>query len=536
MRAKSLPSPDARDFALTLIHKATQDELIITRLLKDPKVADEVLGFHLQQAVEKRLKAVLALNDVPFRRTHNIAYLTTLLEQNDVDLPACREEIEMLSPWAGDARYDYSFEGVLDRPTVLGLLASVASWSDSLVGATGWLSATARLLQRFAEEGAYDHVALLVERERESFVIHVTVDRSVWIGRTDELAVLAIVNAFDHTDREVTSVASPADAITIADGLTMVVQDTLKWLAAKQAQLLVRSEEDFSFMWWHATAERTITGDDPSDSLSGVLLDIDQIAARPTASGEFEKPDPDVRFSAGTVHVMTDEVREAIEQQLESFRKKFGREPEPDEPIFFDPEADQPELMPREKFDRIIAMAEEFGATEYSKRMAAAKVRAGMVERADSEEAVPYDEVNPIPMLLVLAETAEAEGDLQARCLYAAVHAWAEGHLAVPTHPQPADTGTPLHVPPFPHPQEDGERLATIAAVAREHVHDGGSEIAAMTLAAGLAWEAGWRQGLECDGCAVEGGDSPFSRAMRNGQIRIGFSPIVRTPNLDTTH
>lgn len=531
-----MPSPDARDFALTLIHKATQDELILTKLLKDPDVADEVLGFHLQQAVEKRLKAVLALNGVPFRRTHNIAYLTTLLQQNDVDLPVCREEIEMLTPWAGDARYDYSFEGVLDRPTVPGLLGSVASWSDGLIGATGWLSATARLLQAFAEEGSYDHVALLVEREREAFVIHVTVDRSVWIGRTDELAVLAIVNAFDHTDREVTSVASPADAITIADGLTVVVQDTREWLAAKQVQLLVRSEENFSFMWWHATAERTITGDDPSDSLSRVLLDLDQIAAQPMASGEFEKPDPDVRFGAGTVHVMTDEEREVIEQQLELFRDKFGREPEPEDPIFFDPEADQPELMPRERFDRIVTLAEEFGATEYSKRMAAAKVRAGMVERADSEEVVSYHEVNPIPMLLVLTETAEAEGDLQARCLYAAVHAWAEGHLAVPTHPQPADTEAPLHVPPFPHPQEDGERLAAIVAVAGERVRDGGSEIAAMALAAGLAWEAGWRQGLECDGCAVQGGDSPFSRAMRSGQIRISFSPIVRTQKVDTTH
>lgn len=30
------------------------------------------------------------------------------------------------------------------------------------------------------------------------------------------------------------------------------------------------------------------------------------------------------------------------------------------------------------------------------------------------------------------------EGDLAGRCLHTAVHAWAEGHLAAPDHPEPA--------------------------------------------------------------------------------------------------
>jgi hypothetical protein len=39
---------------------------------------------------------------------------------------------------------------------------------------------------------------------------------------------------------------------------------------------------------------------------------------------------------------LTPEAKAAIEHQLEAFRKKFGREPRPDDPIFFDPEADKP--------------------------------------------------------------------------------------------------------------------------------------------------------------------------------------------------
>lgn len=43
---------------------------------------------------------------------------------------------------------------------------------------------------------------------------------------------------------------------------------------------------------------------------------------------------------------------EVIERQLAAFRKKFGREPGPNDPLFFDPEADSPQPYPNEKFQR----------------------------------------------------------------------------------------------------------------------------------------------------------------------------------------
>lgn len=39
---------------------------------------------------------------------------------------------------------------------------------------------------------------------------------------------------------------------------------------------------------------------------------------------------------------MNAEVHSAIEQQLRAFRDKFGREPGPDDPLFFDPDCDEP--------------------------------------------------------------------------------------------------------------------------------------------------------------------------------------------------
>ncbi|HEX5527332.1 MAG TPA: HEPN domain-containing protein [Solirubrobacterales bacterium] len=57
------------------MEKAAGDEIVLRRLSDDDDVPDDVLGFHAQQAVEKMMKAVLALNGVTFERTHNLMYL-----------------------------------------------------------------------------------------------------------------------------------------------------------------------------------------------------------------------------------------------------------------------------------------------------------------------------------------------------------------------------------------------------------------------------------------------------------------------------
>jgi hypothetical protein len=41
-----------------------------------------------------------------------------------------------------------------------------------------------------------------------------------------------------------------------------------------------------------------------------------------------------------------------LAKQLYAFRKKFGRDPKPDEPIFFDPDADQPCPYPEHKLQQ----------------------------------------------------------------------------------------------------------------------------------------------------------------------------------------
>ena len=46
---------------------------------------------------------------------------------------------------------------------------------------------------------------------------------------------------------------------------------------------------------------------------------------------------------------MSPEVHEALLKHREAFRKKFGRDPGPEDPVFFDPSADTPQPLDMEE-------------------------------------------------------------------------------------------------------------------------------------------------------------------------------------------
>ena len=82
-------------------------------------VADEVFGFHAQQAAGKALKAWLAAFDVEYPRTHDLSVLLTLLEAQGQDVTAYLGLIE-LNPYAVQHRYE-AFEDLgspIDRSAV----------------------------------------------------------------------------------------------------------------------------------------------------------------------------------------------------------------------------------------------------------------------------------------------------------------------------------------------------------------------------------------------------------------------------------
>lgn len=123
-----------------LLTKASQDDLAARRLAEDAAQGDEVVGFHIQQALEKRLKALLTHRGVAYRRTHDLVELLDLLEGDGVALPRFIQACQELTPFAVDYRYEtlgqYE-EPPLDRTQVLDLLDQVGRWVLEQMDASG---------------------------------------------------------------------------------------------------------------------------------------------------------------------------------------------------------------------------------------------------------------------------------------------------------------------------------------------------------------------------------------------------------------
>jgi len=122
---------DSRELARVLLDKAAKDEAAVRILGAEREIADEVVGLHAQQAVEKSLKAALAWRGVDYRLTHDIAYLTELLEAAGVAVPAEVAAADALTPWAAEWPYE-------EPPTAEQLDRSLAAFSAA--AALAWAS------------------------------------------------------------------------------------------------------------------------------------------------------------------------------------------------------------------------------------------------------------------------------------------------------------------------------------------------------------------------------------------------------------
>jgi HEPN domain-containing protein len=118
------------------LKKASQDEITLDALLEEPKVGDEVFGFHCQQAVEKLLKAVLAAKGVAFRRTHDLEALFGLLENAGAPLPDELQASRLFTGFAVQYRYaDWpGRSGSMDRRGARALVEKVRRWAEERVG------------------------------------------------------------------------------------------------------------------------------------------------------------------------------------------------------------------------------------------------------------------------------------------------------------------------------------------------------------------------------------------------------------------
>jgi len=97
----------------------------------NPQVADAIVGFHAQQAVEKWLKALLCHRQVNYQRTHDLALLLDAVADAGSKPTPEVEQSRWLARYAVQFRY---YDGPvalpcgLDRAEVQRQVASVGQW------------------------------------------------------------------------------------------------------------------------------------------------------------------------------------------------------------------------------------------------------------------------------------------------------------------------------------------------------------------------------------------------------------------------
>jgi hypothetical protein len=102
--------------AQVLLVKAAEDDAIVHL----SGVPDGPFGFHVQQAIEKLLKALLSQLSIEYRFTHDLNYLEALLKKAGEVLPKPLEELSKIGTFAVTNRYDDIPEfHILDRPAAI---------------------------------------------------------------------------------------------------------------------------------------------------------------------------------------------------------------------------------------------------------------------------------------------------------------------------------------------------------------------------------------------------------------------------------
>lgn len=122
-----------RDLALRLIERAQEDLDAVQAMLHLRPVADAVIGLHAHQAVQRSLKAVLAVNALEYPFTHDIDALAELCEAAGTTLPAELDDADHLTPYGAAARYDEAPHGSVERQTAGHWAHTAVSWAREQV-------------------------------------------------------------------------------------------------------------------------------------------------------------------------------------------------------------------------------------------------------------------------------------------------------------------------------------------------------------------------------------------------------------------
>jgi HEPN domain-containing protein len=137
-RAVSSPEPDLSETSRILLKKAEEDATAVREFAGNSEIADSIIGFHAQQAVEKSLKAVTAASGTRHSAIHDIDRLIEIVEATGIEAPLDRDRLAVLTQYAVPLRYDELLDSEsLEREVLVALVDEVAEWVAVQIGPPG---------------------------------------------------------------------------------------------------------------------------------------------------------------------------------------------------------------------------------------------------------------------------------------------------------------------------------------------------------------------------------------------------------------
>jgi len=127
---------DQFELARELLALADDDLVAVRALSEASQVSNAILGFHAQQAVEKALKAVLALHGVEFPFTHDLEGLLELCSSSAIGIPEHLADAGVLTPYGVRFRYGPIDPGdLVDPAAALALARDAVTWARAALDA-----------------------------------------------------------------------------------------------------------------------------------------------------------------------------------------------------------------------------------------------------------------------------------------------------------------------------------------------------------------------------------------------------------------
>jgi len=126
-----------QELARLLLQKARQDLALVMNVGDSEGVADEIVGFHVQQTIEKAIKAVLTRLGIQYEYTHDLSLLYQQVENAGANPPVTLDTLEGLTAFAIQFRYTLYEEQDFDREAGIRLAGRFIEWAHTVIESGG---------------------------------------------------------------------------------------------------------------------------------------------------------------------------------------------------------------------------------------------------------------------------------------------------------------------------------------------------------------------------------------------------------------